>query len=285
MKYSNPQSLVETDWLDKNLDDPNIKTLDASYFLPGVRRDPKKEFETQHIPGAMFFDIEEIADKNSPQSHMLPDEITFADKVSSLGINNKDKVIVYDSNSGGLAAARCWWMFRVFDHSNVALLNGGFQKWLSENRPITNETTKIFNTVFTCKKNNDLVRDIQEMLKNVQTRDEQVIDARSKDRFDGVAPEPRKGARAGHIPGSFNIPYKSFFNEEQENIVQNATELKKIIKNAGINLSEPIVTSCGSGVSAAMLCLGFFLIGKEDVAVYDGSWSEWGMRSDTPIEK
>ena len=152
MKYSNPQSLVETDWLDKNLDDPNITTLDASYFLPGVRRDPKKEFETQHIPGAMFFDIEEIADKNSPQSHMLPDEITFADKVSSLGINNKDKVIVYDSNSGGLAAARCWWMFRVFDHSNVALLNGGFQKWLSENRPITNETTKIFNTVFTCKK-------------------------------------------------------------------------------------------------------------------------------------
>ena len=287
MKYINPQTLVDTEWLASNLNNPNIRIVDASYFLPGVDRDPIKEFIENHIPGAVFFDIEEIADQESTQLHMLPDAIRFSEKVSKLGISNKEKIIVYDTNGGSMAAARCWWMFRVFEHKNVALLNGGFPKWIAEKRPTENlmTTPKNINAIFSCKKNNSLVRDINQMLINVKTRNEQVVDARSQERFNGKAPEPRKGARAGHIPGGFNLPYNNFLDKNKSYTMRSASELNKIVGDVGISLSQPIVTSCGSGVSAAMLALGFFLIGKEDVAVYDGSWSEWGMRSDTPIEK
>ena len=285
MEYANPQALVETTWLANNLVNSNIRILDASYFLPGVKRDPKKEYAEQHIPGAIFFDIEEIADQNTNQSHMLPDAKLFSKKVSSLGISNETKVIVYDTNGGGMAAARCWWMFRVFQHEDISFLNGGLCKWLAENRLVESGVLNPANTNFTCSKNNELVRNIDQMLENVISGEEQVVDARSKDRFDGIAPEPRKGARAGHIPESLNLPYNNFFIKEKNKIVHSASKLNQIVSEAGIDLNRPIITSCGSGVSAAMLALGFYLIGKEDVAVYDGSWSEWGMRQDTPIEK
>jgi thiosulfate/3-mercaptopyruvate sulfurtransferase len=287
MKYTNPQALVDTVWLASNLNNPNIRILDASYFLPGVDRDPIQEFLDSHIPGAVFFDIEDIADQESTQSHMLPDAIRFSEKVSKLGISNKEKIIVYDSNGGSMAAARCWWMFRVFEHKNVALLNGGFPKWIAEKHQTENliSNSRNIKANFSCNKNNALVRDIKQMLVNVKTRNEQVVDARSKERFKGKAPEPKTGARAGHIPGGLNLPYNKFLDKNKNNTMRNASELNKIVSDAGIDLSQPIVTSCGSGVSAAMLAFGFFLIGKEDVAVYDGSWSEWGMRYDTPIEK
>ena len=285
MEYANPQTLVETDWLASNLTNPKVQILDASYFLPGVKRDPKQEFNTQHIPGSLFFDIEDIADQDSSLSHMLPDKNRFSKKVSELGIINGNKVIVYDSNGGGMAAARCWWMFRVFSHDNVAIVNGGFPKWLAECRPTETNNISPITSNFLCKKNKSLVRDISQIMANIENGSEQVVDARSKERFNGVAPEPRKGSRAGHIPDSFNLPYNKFLNKEKNFVIREAEELKQIVNNAGINLTRPIITTCGSGVSAAMLALGFYLIGKNDVAVYDGSWSEWGMRLDTPIEK
>jgi len=285
MQYTNPHALINTDWLAKNLTNPKVRILDASYFLPGVKRDPKVEFTAQHIPGSVFFDIEKIADQDSSLPHMLPNESNFSKKISELGIRNDNKIIIYDSSGGGMAAARCWWMFRTFRHDDVAILNGGLPKWIAEGRLTENNTPSPITSDFLCTKNESLVRDISQILANVENGSELVVDARSKERFDGLAPEPRKGSRAGHIPGSLNLPYNNFFSKEQNFIICNAEELTQIVSNAGIDLTRPIITTCGSGVSAALLALGFYLIGKDDVAVYDGSWSEWGMRSDTPVEK
>jgi len=284
LSYANPQALVETDWLIDNLDAPNVRVIDVSYFLPGVDRNPQEEFAAKHIPGAVYFDINDIADMDTDLPHMLPDAETFSDKVSALGIANTDKVVAYDSNGGGMAAARAWWMFRVFGHDDVALLNGGLPKWLAEDRPTTDKASSPTLAAFTAAKNETLVRDINQLLANIDSGTEQVVDARSKDRFVGKAPEPRKGAGGGHIPGSLNLPFVDFFDKDQNFVMRGAEELTNSITAAGIDLERPITTSCGSGVSAAMLALGFYLIGREDVAVYDGSWSEWGMRPDTPID-
>jgi thiosulfate/3-mercaptopyruvate sulfurtransferase len=284
MEYVNLQALVGTDWLAENLDVPNVRVIDVSYFLPGANRDPRQEFAAKHIPGAVFFDIDDISDKSNDLPHMLPDAGTFSEKVSALGIGNDDKVIAYDASGGGMAAARGWWMFRVFGHKDVSVLNGGLPKWQAEGRPTTGEAPSPAPATYTAAKNEALVRDIDQVLANVDSRTEQVVDARSKDRFDGTAPEPREGARAGHIPGSFNLPFVQFLDNDRNFIMRDADELTEAISTAGLDLGRPVTASCGSGVTAAMLAFGFYLIGKEDVAVYDGSWSEWGMRSDTPID-
>ena len=284
MEYVNPQALVGTDWLAENLDVPNVRVIDVSYFLPGANRDPRQEFAAKHIPGAVFFDIDDISDKSNDLPHMLPDAGTFSEKVSALGIGNDDKVIAYDASGGGMAAARGWWMFRVFGHKDVTVLNGGLPKWQAEGRPTTGEAHSPAPATYTAAKNEALVRDIDQVLANVDSRTEQVVDARSKDRFDGTAPEPREGARAGHIPGSFNLPFVQFLDNDRNFVMRDADELTEAISTAGLDLGRPVTASCGSGVTAAMLAFGFYLIGKEDVAVYDGSWSEWGMRSDTPID-
>lgn len=284
MDYANPQALVGTGWLAENLDAPNVRVIDVSYFLPGVKRNAKKEFAATHIPGAVFFDIDDIADKDSDLPHMLPDAEKFSDKVSALGIGNADKVIAYDANGGGMAAARGWWTFRVFGHDDVCVLNGGLPKWLAEGRPTTDKAPSPTPATYTAAKNEALVRNIGQLLANVDSAAEQVVDARSKERFEGTAPEPREGARSGHIPGSLNLPFVEFFDKERNFVMHGAEELTRAITAAGLDLERPITTTCGSGVTASMLALGFYLIGKEDVAVYDGSWSEWGMRQDTPIE-
>ncbi len=284
MDYANPQALVETGWLAENLKAPDVRIVDATYFLPGAKRDAKAEFAAGHIPGAVFFDIDDICDSGSSLPHMLPDAETFSAKVGALGVADTDKVVVYDTNGGGMAAARVWWTFRVFGHDDVCLLNGGMKTWLAEGRPVTDQAPTPQPAAYAAVKNNVLVRDIEQMLANVESGNEQVIDARAKERFEGTAPEPREGARSGHIPGSLNLPFVQFFDEDRNFVMRDAEKLTQAIAAAGLDLDRPITASCGSGVTASMLAFGFYLIGKKDVAVYDGSWSEWGMRQDTPIE-
>ena len=284
MDYANPQALVSTQWLAQNLDAEELKIVDGTYFLPGAKRDAKAEFAAEHIPGAVFFDIDDICDSGSELPHMLPDAETFSAKVGALGVADKDKVVVYDANGGGMAAARVWWTFRVFGHDDVCLLNGGMKTWLAEGRPVTDEAPTPQPAAYAAVKNDTLVRDIEQILANLESGNEQVIDARAKERFEGTAPEPRKGARSGHIPGSLNLPFVQFFDKDRNFVMRDAEELTQAIAVAGLDLDHPITASCGSGVTASMLAFGFYLIGKTDVAVYDGSWSEWGMRQDTPIE-
>ncbi|NQU59682.1 MAG: 3-mercaptopyruvate sulfurtransferase [Rhodospirillales bacterium] len=284
MDYANPQALVSAAWLTRNLDAKGVKVVDATYFLPGANRDAKAEFAAQHIPGAVFFDIDDVCLNGSDLPHMLPDADTFSAKVSALGIANTDKVVVYDTNGGGMAAARVWWTFRVFSHDDVVLLNGGMKVWLAEGRPMTNEAPAPAPADYAGRKNDSLVRDIEQMLANVESGNEQVIDARTKERFEGTAPEPREGTRSGHIPGSLNLPFFQLMDNENNLAMRNADEIAAVFAGAGLDLDRPVIASCGSGVTASMLAFGLFLLGKEDVAVYDGSWSEWGMRQDTPIE-
>ena len=284
MDYANPTALVETDWMVENLKTPDVRIIAATYFLPGAKRDAKAEFAAEHIPGAVFFDIDDICDSGSDLPHMLPDAETFSAKVGALGVADTDKIVVYDTNGGGMAAARVWWTFRVFGHDDVCLLNGGMMTWLAEGRPVTDVAPAPQPAAYAAVKNDVLVRDIQQMLANVESGKEQVIDARAKERFEGTAPEPREGARSGHIPGSLNLPFDQFFDKDRNFVMRDAEELTQVIAAAGLDLDRPITASCGSGVTASMLAFGFYLIGKKDVAVYDGSWSEWGMRPDTPIE-
>ena len=284
MDYANPTALVETDWIVENLKTPDVRIIDATYFLPGAKRDAKAEFAAEHIPGAVFFDIDDICDSGSDLPHMLPDAETFSAKVGALGVADTDKIVVYDTNGGGMAAARVWWTFRVFGHDDICLLNGAMKTWLAEGRPVTDKAPAPQPAAYAAVKNDAMVRDIDQMLANVESGNEQVIDARAKERFEGAAPEPREGARSGHIPGSLNLPFDQFFDKDRNFVMRDAEELTQAIAAAGLDLDRPITASCGSGVTASMLAFGFYLIGKKDVAVYDGSWSEWGMRPDTPIE-
>ncbi len=282
MEYVNPQALVETDWLAENLDDDGVRIIDATYFLPNSDRDALAEYAAGHIPGAVSFSIDDIADKETDLPHMLSDAETFAAKVGLLGIGNGNKVISYDANNG-LAAARAWWMFRVFGHQDVAVLDGGFAKWQAEGRPVTSDEPEPAAVPFTAEKDPSLVRSVEQLLANLESRGEQVVDARSHERFTGTAPEPRPGARSGHIPNSLSLPYVEFL-EGGNFDYRSADTIANSIAKAGVDMNRPIVATCGSGVTACVLALGAYLLGKEDVAVYDGSWSEWGMRPETPIE-
>ena len=284
MDYANPQALAGTDWLAGNLNADGVRIVDATYFLPGAKRDAKAEFAAKHIPGSVFFDIDDICLSGTDLPHMLPDAEKFAAHVGALGIGDGDKVIVYDANGGGMAAARVWWTFRVFGQEDVAVLNGGLPKWLAEGRPTTNAPAAPSPATFTARKNDALVRNIDQMLANVDSGAEQVVDARARERFDGTAPEPREGARSGHIPGSLSLPFVQFFDKDKDFVMRDAGEITAAIAAAGLDPDGPITATCGSGVTASMLAFGFYLIGKTDVAVYDGSWSEWGMRPDTPIK-
>ncbi|MCH7936503.1 MAG: 3-mercaptopyruvate sulfurtransferase [Proteobacteria bacterium] len=284
MDYANPRALVSTEWLAENLSAPGVRIVDATFFLPTQDRDAKAESAAAHLPGAVFFDVDDIRDPTSDLPHMLPSAEIFSAKMGTLGIGDGDHVIAYDANGGAMAAARAWWMFRIFGHGNVSLLDGGLPKWLAEGRPMTDEAARPKKRTFTAEKNPSLVRAIGQMLANVETAAEQVADARSRDRFDGSAPEPREGLRSGHIPGSVCLPYPMLMDGENHFVMRPAEDIAAAIADAGLDMERPVVASCGSGVTAAMLAFGFYLLGKEDVAVYDGSWTEWGGREDTPVE-
>jgi thiosulfate/3-mercaptopyruvate sulfurtransferase len=275
-------SLVTTEWLAQNLGRRDVRVVDGSWHMPQLKRDARAEFAQAHIPGAVFFDIDAIADRRTPLPHMLPRASEFAQGVGRLGIGSRDRVIVYDTR-GVTSAARVWWTFRVFGHDAVFVLDGGLPRWRAEERTVEAGSPMPRPRRFTARLRRSLVRDLAGMRQNVTTRKAQVLDARSRGRFAGTEPEPRAGLRGGHIPGSFNLPYDELY--EKDGTMLPADALRTTFEAAGLDLTKPVVTSCGSGITASVLALGLHVIGRPDVAVYDGSWTEWGGRDDTPVER
>ena len=273
--------LVTTDWLAKHLTDPDVRVADGTWHMPQTGRKARAEFEAAHIPGAVFFDIDAIADRTTTLPHMLPKAEDFGAAVGALGIGNSHRVVVYDVR-GVVSAARVWWTFRAFGHDAVAVLDGGLRKWQAEGRPVESGGSAPARRPFTARLRPELVRDLEAMRANVAGRAAQVLDARSAGRFAGTEPEPRAGLRGGHIPGSLNLPYETLYGAD--GTLKPPDKLRAAIIAAGVDLDRPVVTSCGSGVTASVLALALYLVGRQDVAVYDGSWSEWGARPDTPVE-
>ena len=276
--------LVETDWLAAHLDAPDLVVLDGSWHLPTAGRNARAEYEEEHIPGALFFDIDEISDESSSLPHMLPSTVKFASRMKRMGIGDGMRIVVYDS-VGMFSAARVWWTFRVMGHEDVAVLNGGLPKWKAEGRPVTSEPTPPRSQRhFTPRLNASLVRDLQDVKRIIESGSAQIADARSPGRFAGAEPEPRPGLRSGHIPGSRNVPYSRLLNPD--GTLKSPPELHRVFTDAGIEPMKPVVTTCGSGVTAAILSLGLALVGQPDSGLYDGSWSEWGREdAGTPVEQ
>jgi thiosulfate/3-mercaptopyruvate sulfurtransferase len=281
MPYAHPEALVSTEWLAAHLDDPHLRVLDASFTLPGVSPTARENYDRGHIPGAVFFDVDDIAAPATSLPHMIPPAELFAQKLGALGVGDEDKVIVYDG-AGLSSAGRAWWMLRIFGHPDVALLDGGLPKWTAEGRPRDNAIPKPGPRRFTARFDPALVRDKAAMLANLATRREQVVDARAAGRFDGSTPEARPGLRSGHIPGSRNLPYDRL-TDPQSRQIKSAEALTALFREAGVALDRPVATSCGSGVTACALAFALHLIGHPGAAVYDGSWSEWGLPGDTPV--
>ena len=266
--------IVETEWLAEHLDAPDLVVLDGSLHLPTSGRDAKAEYAAEHIPGAVFFDIDDIADDANPLPHMLPSTVKFASRMKKMGIGDGMRVVTYDTQ-GIYSAARVWWMFRAMGHEDVAVLNGGLKKWKAENRPTTDEPPRTRSERhFTPRFNSALVRDLDDVKSLVASGSEQIVDARAAGRFRGEAAEPRKGLRAGHMPGAANVPFASLLHED--GTLKPAEDLRAAFAAAGVDPAKPATTTCGSGVTAGVLALSLALLGNPDAAVYDGSWSEWG---------
>ncbi|MDA8231049.1 MAG: 3-mercaptopyruvate sulfurtransferase [Magnetospirillum sp.] len=283
MDYVNPDALVSTEWLEAHLSAPDVRVVDASYYLPIQNRDARLEYEEEHIPGAVFFDIDEIADITSDLKHMLPSPEKFASKVRKLGLGNGNKIVVYDGTGFGSAAARVWWMFRCFGHRDVAILDGGFPKWLREQRAVEDLPPVPRDRHFMPQVNNTLVRSFDQVKANLSTGKELVLDARAPGRFTGAEPELWPVKRVGHIPGSVNVPFLDLIDGRTRCMLP-ADALKARFDKAGIEPGRPVVVSCGSGITACVVSLALHLMGHDDVAVYDGSWAEWGNRDDAPVE-
>ncbi len=275
-------ALAATDWLAERLDAPDVRVVDATWHLPNAGRDAKAEYAERHIPGAVYFDIDDIADASTPLPHMLPSPETFARRVGRLGLGDGDRIVVYDGG-GWMAAPRVWWMFRVFGHDDVAVLDGGLAKWRAEGRPTDDRPPTPRERSFTARMNAHLVRDLEQMRANLSSGREQVLDTRSRGRFGATEPEPRPGVRGGHIPGSLNLPYTEMFDRESGALLPPAA-IREAFAAAGADLARPVVATCGSGVTTGVLALGLHLLGRRDVAVYDGSWTEWAQRDDLPVE-
>ena len=283
MDYKNPGALVSTDWLEDHLRAPDVRVVDATFYLPHDERSAREEYGFRHIPGAVFFDIDEIADSDTDLPHMLPSPEKFSSKVRKLGLGDGNRIVVYDSSGGFMAACRVWWMFRLFGHSDIAVLNGGLPKWSKEKRPLDDMEVVPQERHFTARTNNMLVKNVGQIMANLDSQKFQVIDARSPGRFDGIDHEPRPTEKRGHIPGSINLPFINMLKPKEDFTFKSADEIKAAFADAGVDFSTPLVTSCGSGVTAAVVAFALHLIGHEDVPVYDGSWAEWGDHSDTPV--
>jgi thiosulfate/3-mercaptopyruvate sulfurtransferase len=282
MAYTHPEALVSTEWLHDHLDDEDVRVLDASFKQPGITPTARDDYDAGHIPGAVFFDIDDVAQPDSGLPHMVPTSGRFSEKMRERGIGNRDRVVVYDTH-GLSSAGRAWWLLRLFGHENVALLDGGLAKWKMERRPLETALPTIPDRRFTARADQDLIRSKAQILANVASQWEQVVDARSAGRFDGSAEETWPGRRRGHIPGSRNVPFDQVTDPITRQLKE-AGELTKLFRDAGVNLTRPIIASCGSGVTACALAFALYLVGRERVAIYDGSWAEWGLPDGPPIE-
>src|ERR1700710_1439022 len=273
--------LVSTEWLAAHINDANVKVLDASFKLPGVLPLASDDYLAAHLPGAVFFDVNAIADRKDPRPHMYPGAEQFARDVSALGISADDTVVAYDSG-GWVAAPRAWWMFLSFGHRKVKVLDGGLKKWEAEGRPTHAGKVTPKPGKFQAKLDPDFVRSKQQLIGNLDTHAEQLIDARPRPRFEGAVAEPRPGLRSGHIPGSRNVPYAELF-DAKTGAMKSLDDLRAVFTGAGVELTKPIVTTCGSGVSAAVLTLALYRLGVRRTALYDGSWAEWGLPDGPPV--
>ncbi|MEP4380489.1 MAG: 3-mercaptopyruvate sulfurtransferase [Alphaproteobacteria bacterium] len=284
MTYVNADSLVDTAWVADHMDDPNVRILDGSYHLAATGRDGKAEYREAHIPGTLHFDIDTICDPNpTPSPHMFPSAADFAAAVGAMGISNDTRVIIYDAD-GLFSAPRVWWMFRVFGHENVAVMAGGFRNWQADGRPVTTDIPTFATASFNAELDATNLRSIEQIQANLNSKTDLVLDARAANRFDGSQPEARPGVEPGHIPGSTNLPYAEIIDAEAGTF-RDADTLRAAFDRAGVDGSRTVATTCGSGVTACILGLGMHLIGRDNWALYDGSWTEWGSNEDTVKEK
>ncbi|WP_420396279.1 3-mercaptopyruvate sulfurtransferase [Nioella sp.] len=281
MSADDPKTLVSTQWLADHMKDPDLRIIDASYYLPDMGRDAKAEYDAAHIPGARFFDIDDISDSVSDLPHMAPPPEKFMSRMRAMGVGDGHQVVVYDGN-GLFSAARVWWLFRLMGKTDIAVLDGGIRKWQAEGREIEDMPPIVRDRHMTAQRQAHLVKDVTQVAAAAKLGDWQIVDARSAGRFRGEEAEPREGLRSGRIPGSKNVHYATLLNED--GTMKRGDALRTAFEAGGVDLNKRIITTCGSGVTAAILSLGLELLGHKDWALYDGSWSEWGQFDQLKVE-
>ena len=280
MAHDDPKTLVSTGWLADHLKDPDLRILDGTWFMPADGRDGRAEYDAAHIPGARFFDIDDISDHRSDLPHMVPPVEKFMSRLRAMGVGDGHQVVVYDAQ-GLFSAARVWWLFRLMGQDNIAVLDGGLPKWQAEGRPVEDMPPIVRDRHMTVRRQNQMVKDVTQVSAASKLGDYEILDARSPGRFRGEEPEPREGLRSGHIPGAKNVYYGDLLSGD--GTMKSPDDLRAVFAKAGVDMGKPAITSCGSGVTAAIINLALERVGKTDHALYDGSWTEWGAFPTVPV--